>query len=284
MSSGLNNEMVQNLVEPVCSQSMGALNILCFLIIAVAPLVAGCSGEGAVSERKLTEVDRSSPVEQGTFGVSHEGLRAAYVTQRGDGWHVVINNEISRGYDAVAADSIVFGPSGRHVAFVAGEGEQWFVVLDGKRQPSFDAVTAGSPRFSSDGNRFAYVGRSGEQYSVVADGTPGRAYDRIDEMLFSPDGTRLAYVALKDGEAFVVEEGTEKQHYDNNGMLAFSPDSATLAYIAREGKEEFVVVEDVPGPSYDYIIRSGIVFDSPSRLHYVALRGNEVLRIDQDVD
>jgi hypothetical protein len=54
-----------------------------------------------------------------------------------------------------------------------------------------------------------------------------------------------------------------------------SPDSQRLAYAARIGEKRFVVADGQEGKQYDGIINlygGRIVFDSPDRLHYLAVK------------
>ena len=105
-------------------------------------------------------------------------------------------------------------------------------------------------------------------------------------LIVSPDGKRLAYVVQRGGKWLVVVMGVAGKEYDGigRGSLVFSPDSKRVAYGAGRGGKWLVVVDGVEGKEYDGFLKgSRLVFDSPSQLHTLAVRGNEFLRVELEV-
>ncbi|MDW8026564.1 MAG: hypothetical protein RMK18_11970, partial [Armatimonadota bacterium] len=98
------------------------------------------------------------------------------------------------------------------------------------------------------------------------------------------DSKRFAYEARRGGKEFVVVDGEEGKEYDGIGTLIFSPDSKHLAYGAERGKKQFVVVDGVEGKEYDCFLRgSKLVFDSPNRLHSLAVRGDKIFLVEVEI-
>lgn len=98
----------------------------------------------------------------------------------------------------------------------------------------------------------------------------------MESFKVSPDSQHLAYVAGIGEKWLVVMDGEEGKQYDGigAGTLIFSPNSQHLAYAARIGEKRFVVADGQEGKQYDGIINlygARIVFDSPDRLHYLAV-------------
>ena len=65
-----------------------------------------------------------------------------------------------------------------------------------------------------------------------------------------------------------------------------SPDSKRVAYGAWLwlGGKQLVVVDGVKGKEYDGILKgSELIFDSPRLLHTLALRGNEIFRVEIEI-
>jgi len=75
--------------------------------------------------------------------------------------------------------------------------------------------------------------------------------------------------------------GPEGKEYDHIMRVVFSPDSGRVAYWARRGDNWLVVVDGVEGTGYDnFVFDSGLVFDSPTSLHTLAIRGDEIRRVE----
>ncbi len=142
---------------------------------------------------------------------------------------------------------------------------------------------AANPAFSPDSRRVAYVAARGGKWLVVVDGVEGKEHDGIvaGSPVFSADSKRVAYAARRVAKQLVVVDGVEGKEYDGAANLVFSPDSKRVAYEAKRGDRWLAVVDGVEGKEYDGFLKgSGLVFDSPSQLHTLALRGDEFLRVE----
>jgi hypothetical protein len=55
--------------------------------------------------------------------------------------------------------------------------------------------------------------------------------------------------------------------------------------VARRGKKKFVVVDGQEGKEYDdFLSGSKLVFDSPKSFHTLARRGNEIFRVEVEIE
>jgi hypothetical protein len=71
--------------------------------------------------------------------------------------------------------------------------------------------------------------------------------------------------------------------YDGAGGPVFNADGRSYAYAAKKANSYCVVADGLEGPSYDALIagRGGrVVFDSVSRMRYLALKGNAVFVVE----
>jgi Tol biopolymer transport system component len=192
--------------------------------------------------------------------------------------------------------SPIFSPDSGHVAYAAIVGEKWAAVVDGKAQKSYDEIRG--LVFSADSRRVAYRARVGDQWVVVVDDKEQRPYDRVGEgPVFSLDGLRMAYVAVAikglPAQQFAVVDGREEKPYhavvavsvaadkgkaawtinDSITDLTFSPDGRRVAYVVIGGGKAVVVAGGKEGKPYDALVEGArVVFDSPSSLHYLALK------------
>jgi len=81
-------------------------------------------------------------------------------------------------------------------------------------------------------------------------------------------------------------DGREGKKYDGIGESSpiFSPDGKRVAYWGKHGNKQLIVVDGVESQTYDGFLRgSKLVFDSPTLLHGLAARDNEILRIDVEI-
>jgi len=57
-----------------------------------------------------------------------------------------------------------------------------------------------------------------------------------------------------------------------------------VAYGIQRGGKQLVVVDGVEGKEYDGFLKgSRLVFDSPSQIHILAVRGDELLRVELEI-
>ena len=195
---------------------------------------------------------------------SPDGTRWAYAAKTMNKWVMVVDNNISQGFDAIA--TYVFSGDGNHLAYEAKDGGKWAVVLDNRKGPQYDGLQF-NPAFSPDSQHMAYAAKKGERWVVVIDGRESVEYEAIvcGDPVFSPDSKHVAYAAKKDGKWFVVRDGQPGSHHDFiigrtksfvllNTILfsvVYSTDSKHLAYVAMNGRKAVLVVDGVPGREYD---------------------------------
>jgi hypothetical protein len=77
---------------------------------------------------------------------------------------------------------------------------------------------------------------------------------------------------------------TESLPYEDIFTLVFSPDSRRLAYTVQSRGKVNVVVDEVQGEPYDAIMGQGLEYDSPTAIHYLALRGDEIYLVEESID
>jgi hypothetical protein len=246
---------------------------------------------------------------------SPDSRRVAYAAVAGSGRSLVVvdgveGKEYLDTYPYVQSTP-VFSPDSKRVAYAAcglepgreptRPGFKCLVVVDGVEGNGYGSIE-GPPVFSPDSRRVAYaaVAGSGEKL-VVVDGVEGQQYGDIvaSSLVFSPDSRRVAYVAERGGgKQFVVVDGVEGNEYGGGlarpgfgptpgvleGSLVFSPDSRRVAYLAQRGDKALVVVDGVEGKEYEgFLGGGGLVFDSPTQLHALAVSGGELFRVEIEI-
>ncbi len=182
---------------------------------------------------------------------------------------------------------IKFSPDGRRFAYVTKKGEKMVVVVDGTEEKQYDSIRTDSLIFSPDNKRVAYAAKEGNKWLVVVDGVEEKRYDEISkEPIFSPDSKKVAYGTGAGNLQFVVVNGVEEKKFDRLGEsdFLFSQDSQRLAYSARKGNKWFVVVGGTEGKTYDNIVAGSIAFDSPERLHYLALMEESIYLVEEKLN
>jgi hypothetical protein len=94
----------------------------------------------------------------------------------------------------------------------------------------------------------------------------------------------VAYAVRRGKKQLVVVDGDEGKEYDavRNDSLTFSPDSRRVAYSAAHGdKKWLVVVDEEESKEYEGLLAGGsLLFDSPTTLHTLVVRGAEFLRVE----
>ncbi|MCX8064011.1 MAG: hypothetical protein N3G21_02430 [Candidatus Hydrogenedentes bacterium] len=111
-----------------------------------------------------------------------------------------------------------------------------------------------------------------------------------ESFVLSLDGRRYGYAAVRGGKWFIIIDGVESKEYD--GILApgvvFSPDSRGYAYVAMRGGiflgKQLAVIDGVEGKEYDGFLKgSKFVFDSPNKIHTLALREGEIFLLEIEI-
>lgn len=98
---------------------------------------------------------------------------------------------------------------------------------------------------------------------------------------------RFAYGAAVGSSRVVVADGIEGKQYDDAERIIFSPDGRHLAYIGTSGGKTFMVLDGVEGKQYDDIVTRGgsrIIFNSSDSWHYLALKGNDVYLVEENIE
>lgn len=188
-----------------------------------------------------------------------------------------------------------FSPDSRRVVYRGVRDKKHIVVVDAEPQPAFDSILPISVKiagwgiweiFSPDSRRFAYTGADQGKIMVILDGSRGAPYNSVYDVdySFSPDSTHIAYTARNGRRVFAVTDQTEHTPYENLGKRALSWTSdGALVYCAGEGKHKFVVADDQEGKPYDDIIGSPTGVITSPRIRYIALSGNTVYSVEEEL-
>jgi len=237
-------------------------------------LICGAHAEDAANIKLITtEVslgDAEIDIVPGTVRTSRDLKHLACIARRDDDWLVVLDGAMSRPYDGIGANSLVFSPDGKHLAYAAQQGNNWFAVVDGVEEAACEGIC--DLAFSPDSKRVAYVANHGRDWSLVVDGTAGKKYDGGYGVVFSPDSRRVAYVATRGHNCVVVADGVEGKEFDFSSDIVFSPNSKRIAHVAKRGRHWTVVVDGAEGKEYDALGKSGFVQRDWDHLGYAALR------------
>jgi Tol biopolymer transport system component len=203
---------------------------------------------------------------------------------RGNSQWLVVNKTEGRRYGRRRVSYPLLSQDGKRVAYFARDGTKSRAIIDGSAGKGFDAVA--NLAFSPDGKHVAYVAWQAKKWRVVLDGKEGAEYDAIGKrgVVFSLDGRRTAYQAQRGDKQFIVLDGVAGAEYEVAGVPVFSPDGNTVAHIARTGGKWHVVVNGAKGKACDGFVRgSRLVFDSNRSLHALAVRNQQLYRIDIQV-
>ena len=213
-------------------------------------------GEGkqfAVIDGK--EGRRSSHVSPVAF--SPDSKHFAY-TARDGGTVSLLRNDNEQKYAGL--ESVTFSPDSQHLAYVARTGTNWLVLMDGQKIESLSSGESSfSPirdmTFSPDSRHLAYLFRS-TNWVVTVDGHVLKHSDGVLlPPLFSPNSKRLAYIVTRDGKSILNLGGHEVNAYDR-----------FIIHVSNWRNN---------GPS-----RTGFAFDEKGILHAIAMRGDEVFRLE----
>lgn len=224
----------------------------------------------AIGDQRLGPYSRVGPV---VF--TGDGRHFAFPALVDDAWRVIRDGVPGAVHAFVEDGSLAASPAGDHIAYVVREGKQSFVVLDGKEQRRFDAIGAKTLQFSPDGTRLAYVGLDGGKWHLVVDGVMGEAFTDLAEagIVFSPDSKHVVFVV-----GILTPAGAKR--------YAQTPTPAPPAEpVPVRSDIWYAVADGQRGKPYGDIIASAgsppVVFDSNGSLHYIAIRGTNVYRVDE---
>lgn len=231
----------------------------------------------------VERVARGMPV------ISPDGKHWAAVVREDGKARVMLNGDMSRGYDMV--HTLTFSPNSMKVAYLSQEekdGEQQFRVHVNQETHKPYAII--DPRqglvFSRDSKRLAYAASpDGEVWHLVEDGKPGPEFEQIKHIRFSPDSQRLAYAAKKDGKWHLVENGKAGPGYNDIKRVAFGPESENLACIVKTGQGSRVVKNVEKSEVFEQVAGELVFSSDGQRLAYtVAEKSGDNVRMRAVVD
>ena len=225
---------------------------------------------------------------------SPDSSRLAYVARAaivGDEM-VVIDGVEQKQYEEIDESSVIFSPNSKRLAFIAEKGDLQLVVVDGEESEAYDLIGEGSLLFSPDSQHVAFVAVQGPSEFILIDGEEQEHYDGVvrDTLSFSPDSSHIAYgITTSNGKDHVIVDGQKIGPYDfvAEAPIAFSTDSLNFAFAAMRGERWTVVVNGESGELYDGIVTdfgAKVIFDAPNHLHYIAVSGDEIILVDEDLE
>jgi Tol biopolymer transport system component len=221
---------------------------------------------------------------------SPDSTRVAYDGYRAGRMFVVVDGLEGKEYDSrYVWHRILFSPDSRRVAYVARQGGKQFVVVDEMKGKEYDSL--GAPVFSPDSTRLAYLVQRSAKAFVVVDGVEGNEYRGFREALSVLSWTggidleEFRYMKKHYGlRSAPLRNFQQDLEYPRRRSVAFSPDSRRVAYVAARGDKRFIVVDGAEGKEYDdFLLGSTLIFDSPTAVHALARRGDDLFRVDVNV-
>jgi Tol biopolymer transport system component len=190
----------------------------------------------ALSEAGIKEQIRFSP----------DGLRVAYVAQRGKKFLVVVDGKEGAEYDRISVGAPRFSPDSRRVSYFAERGGKTFAVVDGTESKPFDYGSSDAPMFSPDSRRVIYMARRGKQTSVVIDTAEVFESEYVGGARFSKTGKRMVYTVARGEQWLVVTDGKQGKPYSGLGNnIEFSEDEKRVLYRANTPTGQMIVVDSV---------------------------------------
>lgn len=225
-------------------------------------------------EENLVSLDQ--PIVTGSFKISSDGMRYAYVLVDAGKYKVILDGKEGQSYHEIT--NLCFSPDSNHLAYIAKQDNRYSLVFDGLISKGYDGIVSGSLRISPDSNHYAFVAKSGAKWLVVTDTGEGKAYDKIGASItgFSPDSQSFAYTALVGDQWISVINNQESQAYDEISSLVFSPDSKRTAAVVRVGSSFTVLVDGEAGPDFSMIKPESLVFSPDSQqFGYIAAEPGE---------
>lgn len=219
--------------------------------------------------------------------VSPDRNHWAAVVKKGGKLHVMLDGNLSPGYDRVAA--LQFSPDSMKVAYIAQMGDAFFVCMNQERHPSFSLVDPEQGLvFSRDSKQLAYAVRKDKNvWHLVINGKPGSAaWEEISLVTFSPDGSRLVYAAKQNEQWHLVEGDNISPGYRDILRVTFSSDSRSLVYIARSKEGAFAVLNGRKQDAFEAVLGEPTFSFNGERLAYSVLEkprlGNQYMRLVVD--
>jgi hypothetical protein len=235
---------------------------------------------------------------------SEKGMHIYYCAKQSGKWHLVMDGVPGVGMD----DSFIipeFSEDESVYAYTGKMNGKEVVVINGKVGQLYDDIW--SLNLSSNGKHYIYTARQGKRFFLIQDGIKTRLenirtsqFEIPIDLTLSPDGTREAYIIDKtDGLEYLVVDGKAGKgyapyvktvtHHFGAELIdpVFSPDSQHVAYYAKQKNKVMVVVDGQESPMYDKFIKAllepVVVFDTPTRFRTLAIRNNELYRVEMEL-
>ena len=170
-----------------------------------------------------------------------QGAHAAFVAQRADGWHVVLDGAEGAAYDALAEPRLLDAERGS-VAFVVTRPDGEHAVHDAAAGPACALVALLT--LGAKGRMLAYVDR-GAQDRLFVDHADAGTFERVLELVVAADEPRWAALVGAGDDTTLVHEGRSlaTAHYLTH--LRISDDGAHVACLvpADDGGSIDVIVD-----------------------------------------
>jgi hypothetical protein len=114
--------------------------------LAISPQLDGFayvvkSDKGVAVYRNDEQRGEFDDFQASSLKFSVEGLALAFVMKKADKWHVVVNNDVSPGYDGV--EELSAPDKGGHIAYVATVGDEKALLIDHKKVREIEGVVSG---------------------------------------------------------------------------------------------------------------------------------------------
>lgn len=245
---------------------------------------------GQVDERYYFVIDQNEEgpyddLDFEKFWFSSDGNHYAYHALTGDKISVIVDG-VQYGPNTNASE-VIFSPDSKRITYTELNDGEYTLHLDNEKIKLEGKYMLAV--FSPDSERLIFLtGDNGELYLNENGQQTALPYEGVldDSIVFSPDSKILALTALSAGKRLVVVDGNEGKGYDDipGSHVFFSPDSKWIVHAAKDGEKRFVVVNGQEGEHFDAILfgnSPGILFDSPNKFHYLALRGEETLLVEE---
>ncbi len=249
-------------------------------------------GNTGIIVRDETEIAESNNLNIAV--ASPDCSRIAYVSGEDGKKKVTVDGIQGKIYENISIRELKFSPDGKRFAYAAWHDDSMCVVIDGKEQKSYSWVM--NITFSPDSKRVAYsAGLKGEQNKccTVVDGVEGKRYSNkpweefpegISPPVFSPDSKCVGYVVKMGNKSWMVVNGAEGRHYDKwEKSFVFSPDGKIAYWAKRDDKWRIVVAGAESEEYWGYLPNSNLVFETPNRLHCVAFRDMQIMRVEIEI-
>jgi hypothetical protein len=235
-----------------------AIGLVIFAVLIVASSVWMAGRSTRQAEESIREAEKTTETltakrnekENSRVLFATNGSRDIYKIKKGDQWVVVINDNESEAYDAVASPA--FSLDGTQFAYSATLDGKTFLVVNGLAQETtYNSIT--EIVFSPDGQQIAYVANKNEKYVVVLNQKEGKEYQEIGALetktgsayiIFSSDSQSFAYKVIQDEQQFMVVNSEEGKRYDSISNFTFSDDGSQYAYEAEDDGREIIVVDN----------------------------------------